>query len=81
MNALINAARAGVSVLSGNLYLAGEDAKSNATIAPVPCEMCKRVIINAGIKRVVIRDASNDVRYIDVEEWINNETQSKIKPQ
>lgn len=80
MNALINAARAGVSVLGGTLYLSGADAKTGATIAPVPCEMCKRVIINAGIKCVVIRDLNNDLHHIDVEEWTHNENQSTIKP-
>ena len=35
--------------------------------------MCKRMIINAGISRVVIRDTDNDYRQIDVQEWIDND--------
>ena len=33
--------------------------------------MCRRLIINAGIKRVVIRDTPTDYRVVDVErDWV-----------
>ncbi|MCI7535420.1 MAG: cytidine deaminase, partial [Spirochaetes bacterium] len=32
-----------------------------------------RMIINAGISRVVIRDTDNEYRQIDVQEWIDND--------
>lgn len=47
-NAIINAARHGSSILNGILYLYSE-AKSS------PCYRCKRVLKNAGIKRVVYK--------------------------
>ena len=37
------------------------------------CMMCKRMIINAGIKKVVIRDTKEDYREIDTQEWIEND--------
>ena len=31
------------------------------------------MIINAGIKTVVIRDSENEYRTVDVQEWIDND--------
>lgn len=34
--------------------------------------MCRRLIINAGIERVVIRDTKTDYRVVDVQkEWVD----------
>jgi len=47
-NAVINAARNGSSVLNGTLYLyTGKNVS--------PCYRCKRLLINAGIKRIVYK--------------------------
>ena len=36
--------------------------------------MCKRMVINAGIKNVIVRDDKENYRIIDVEkEWIEND--------
>ena len=35
--------------------------------------MCKRMIINAGIETVVIRDTENEYRVIQVQDWIDND--------
>ena len=36
--------------------------------------MCRRLIINAGIKRVVIRDTREDYRVVDVDqEWVEQD--------
>jgi dCMP deaminase len=53
INAIINAARAGTSVLGGMMYLYGEDKDGNI-IYGKPCKLCKRVIVNAGIIEVVM---------------------------
>ncbi len=37
------------------------------------CMMCKRMIINAGIQKVIIRDTKTEFRIIDVEDWISND--------
>lgn len=52
-NAVINAARHGVSVLGGTLYLYGEDADTGEIVDAIPCMMCERVIKNAGIVNVI----------------------------
>jgi len=69
MNAIINAARSGVSILHGVLYLAGRlgDGKK---ISPHPCVMCKRAIINAGIKKVILNGEDDKMKIIDTESWI-----------
>ena len=35
--------------------------------------MIKRLVINAGIKDIVIRDDANNYRIIDIQEWIDND--------
>ena len=35
--------------------------------------MCKKMIINAGIERVVIRDNATDYRVVMVSEWVEDD--------
>ena len=35
--------------------------------------MCKRLIINAGIEKIVVRDTIDSYREIIVEDWITND--------
>lgn len=35
--------------------------------------MCKKLVINAGVERVVIRDTKDEYREIDVSDWIEND--------
>ena len=37
------------------------------------CTMCKRLIINAGIRKVVIRDSEDLFRTIEVQDWIDGD--------
>ncbi|NLW91899.1 MAG: dCMP deaminase family protein [Syntrophomonadaceae bacterium] len=53
MNAIINAGRG--KTLGATLYLAGYDVKTDATLDAEPCFLCKRIILNAGIYKVVCR--------------------------
>jgi len=71
-NAIINAARAGVSVLGGTLYLYGENVKDGSIAEARPCKMCKRMIINAGIKQVVVKTPEGKKSY-SIEEWVVND--------
>lgn len=73
MNAIINAARAGVSILNGVLYLYGENMDETPVEKVQPCKLCKRMIINAGLKEIVFRDDKGEVKRIEVESWITNE--------
>ena len=71
-NAIISASRS--DMLDGTLYLVGKDAKTGELVENASsCSMCKRLIINAGIKRVIIRNTKTEFSVIDVEEWIKND--------
>lgn len=69
-NAIISAARS--DMLGGTLYLVGKEYSSGEYVKNAnPCAMCKRMIINAGIAKVVVRDTKEEFRVTDVfEEWV-----------
>lgn len=70
MNAIIHAARS--EMIGGTLYLVGREKNSGAYVPEAsPCAMCRRVIINAGITNVIIRDTREKFRNIVVfDEWV-----------
>ncbi|HQI17306.1 MAG TPA: cytidine deaminase, partial [Bacillota bacterium] len=37
------------------------------------CSMCKRLMLNAGIERVIIRDTADRYRAIEVSKWIEDD--------
>ncbi len=68
-NAIISASRE--NMLGATLYLVGVDGKGDYVKDASSCSMCKRLIINAGIQKVVIRNDKNIFTALDVEnEWI-----------
>ena len=71
-NAIISAARS--DIIGGTLYLAGRDAKTGALLSSATsCSMCRRLIINAGIDRVVIRNSKTEYSVVHVEDWIRED--------
>ena len=71
-NAIISAARE--RMLGATLYMACIDPKDNSLVSGTSsCMMCKRLVINAGISTVIIRDTEEDFRIIDVESWITDD--------
>ena len=71
-NAIISASRK--DMIGATLYLVGKDAKTKEYVKDAnSCSMCKRLIINAGIDRIVIRDSKDEFRVIKVESWIEND--------
>ena len=71
-NAIISAARS--DILGGTLYLAGRDAKTGELLADATsCSMCRRLIINAGIERVVIRKTKTEYTVVHVVDWIRED--------
>lgn len=72
-NCIISASRG--EMLGATLYMACRDPKTGALLpGSTSCSMCRRQIINAGIKRVVIRDNKSDYRVVDVQkEWIDED--------
>lgn len=71
-NAIISAARE--KMIGGALYLACiEGASDKLVLGTNSCSMCKRLVINAGIETVYVRDTENDYRAIRVQEWVEND--------
>lgn len=71
-NAIISAARR--DMLGADLYLVGKEVSTGEIVAnSCSCAMCKRMIINAGIERVFVRDTATDFREILVEDWIKDD--------
>ncbi len=71
-NCIISASRR--DMLGATLYLACQNPATGELIpGSDSCSMCKRLIINAGIKEIVIRDTKTDYRIIPVARWISND--------
>ena len=71
-NAIISASRK--ETLGGTLYLVGEDAETGELHPHAECcSMCKRLVINAGIKRVVARVSPEEYVVTDVEQWVRED--------
>ncbi len=58
MNAIISAGRK--LCIGADLYLYGYDIKDQSRIVPAPCMMCRRFIVQAGIKRIITLNDSGD---------------------
>lgn len=72
MNCIIAAPRN--EMLGSTLYLACLDAKSGQLDGGVePCSMCKRLIINAGIEKVIVRTAPGEYREFSVRDWVEKD--------
>lgn len=73
-NAIINAARAGVSLLGGDIYIFGQIRDTGDVINAFPCFICKKMIINAGINRVITSVKKGDQAYkiFEVEQWVKD---------
>jgi len=69
MNAIINAARAGVSLLGGDIYIYGEKLPEEKPFDCFPCFICKKIIINAGLKRVISSTKKGDLKIFLVDDW------------
>lgn len=76
-NAIINAARAGVSLLGGTMYLYLEDRKGEK-IDAFPCFICKKIIINSGIERIVCSRKEGGTKIFYTRDWIEEWRQKDI---
>jgi dCMP deaminase len=72
-NAIIHAARS--DMLGGTLYLVGREVGSGQIVENAnSCSMCKRMIINAGIKNVIVRNSEDT--YINIAvygDWVESD--------
>ncbi len=80
-NAIICASRR--DMIGATLYLVGVAIEQDESTGQprrggyvenaVCCSMCKRLVINAGIERVVCRDDKEHYRVIDVQDWVEED--------
>ena len=71
-NAIISSSRN--KMLGSTLYLVGIECDTGEYVENAnSCSMCKRMIINAGIAHVIIRDTKDDYRIIHVQKWIEDD--------
>ncbi len=71
-NAIISARRS--DMIDATLYLVGIKKETGNYITDnEPCTFCKRMILNAGIEKVVMRDTKTDYRISYTKEWIDND--------
>ena len=71
MNAIINAKRE--EMIDSILYLYGCDINGDIIENLDSCQMCKKIIINAGIKKVVFARSNNNYSMINVIDWVVND--------
>lgn len=71
-NAIISAARK--DIINGTMYIVGINVKTGE-IEPksTSCMMCKRVVINSGIKEVIVREPNHEYTIYKVEDWVNDD--------
>ena len=68
-NAIISASRRDMA--GGTIYLVGRNAATGELLNDATsCLMCRRMIINAGLDRVVIRRTETEFEVVPVEAWI-----------
>lgn len=71
-NAIIHASRD--DMIGSTMFLVGKDAKTGTYVENASaCSLCKRMIINAGIEKIIIRNSKNKYTEINVNDWIIND--------
>ena len=72
-NCIISAARR--DTLGATIYMVCVNPSTGRLIPDSSsCSMCRRLIINAGIQRIIIRDTATDYRVVDVQkEWVEED--------
>lgn len=71
-NAIIAADRD--KMLGSTLYMSCIDPKTDSLVGGVcSCMMCKRLVLNAGIKEVIVRETETEYTIYNVADWIDND--------
>lgn len=71
-NAIISASRN--EMLGATLYLVGKIYTTGELVSDASsCALCKRMIINAGIEKVIIRNDKDNYTVVEVSDWIEND--------
>lgn len=68
-NAIIAASRD--RMIGASLYLVCISPADGSVVGGTCCcSMCKRMVINAGISQVIVRDTADEYRVFDVQDWV-----------
>ena len=71
-NCIISASRQ--EMIDATLYLVGKEMATDELIPNASsCSMCKRLIINSGIKQVIIRNTKDEYTVVPVSDWVEND--------
>ncbi len=71
-NAIISASRR--DMVGGTIYLVGRNAQTGELLSDATsCAMCRRMVINAGLSRTVIRKTPTEFEVVDVQEWVDGD--------
>ena len=70
-NAIISASRE--EMIGADLFLVGKEMDGSYVPGASPCVLCRRFIINAGIKTVFVRRDSDNYITLDVAEMVEND--------
>ncbi len=78
-NAIISASRE--QMIGATLYLCGRDLPAGTYVQnPSCCSMCKRLVINAGIEKVIARTSDTEYVVFDVQkEWVDVDASLEIE--
>ena len=78
-NAIISAARE--NMIGATLYLVGKECSTGDYVKNGSCcSMCKRMVINAGIEKVIVRLNDTEYREFDVQsEWVDVDASLEIE--
>ncbi len=71
-NAIINAARSGVSLLGGDVFIYGYSLDQKCPLDAFPCFICKKMLINCGLKRCVCSTKEGGVKVFLIEDWVKD---------
>ena len=71
-NAIIAASRE--QMLGGVIYLVGIDGSTGELVSDsCSCQMCKKLVINAGIEKVIVRNTKDTYTIYNVADWITDD--------
>ena len=77
-NAIISAARR--DMVGATLYLVGRNAQTKELLGDATsCSMCRRMIINSGISKIVCRTGEGEFKVTNVRDWIFNDESLPVK--
>ena len=61
-------------MIGSTLFMCCTDPSDGSVVGGTcSCMMCKRLVINAGIKTVVVRDTATEYSVYEVEKWVTDD--------